>query len=110
MMMVKRGYNPKDVVPCCNMCNTLAGDYPAQGVWDKSLYLVERYKTKFRKILSQPHWSKVQIDELGKNLKGFVLARVFLKELIRRKLENLDLVSQGYKAVPIQSITWRNFG
>jgi hypothetical protein len=92
---VYRNYSLEDTVDCCNMCNQLALDYPAQSIEEKSLYLINQYHKKYSKVLNNPKWEDDEIDELSGNLKYKVKASENLKRLIENKLENLHLSSMG---------------
>lgn len=92
---VHRDYFTEDTVDCCNICNQLALDYPAQCIEEKSLYLINQYQKKYSKVLNNPKWEDDEIDELSGNLKYKVKASENLKRLIESKLENLHLSSMG---------------
>lgn len=101
---VYRDYKQGETVYCCHMCNNLANDYVAFSIADKALYLVYRYQHKYDDVLALPKWSSSEINELSGTLKQYVKGKQLLRELLLRKLENLDQVSMGFPAVEIVKI------
>jgi hypothetical protein len=100
-LRVFRDYREYETVACCFMCNRLAGDYPATSLCDKAFYLLRRYEFKYQKILALPHWDQSEINELKGSLKERVKRNQFLKELLKRKIDNLELVMNGFQAIEI---------
>lgn len=89
-------------VNCCNMCNGLAGDYVAETVIMKAIYLEDRYQRKFSRRLTGARWTRAEIEELTGTLKNFVETKQFAVVLINAKLKNLDRVINGYPPNPIR--------
>lgn len=102
-LRVYRDYRPGETVYCCMMCNQSAGSYPARNVQDKAFYLIHRYQHKYAKVLALPNWEEDEIDELEGMLKDYIKGNTYLKQVLMRKLENLDLVSLGFPAVEIKN-------
>lgn len=100
---VYRTFNIKETVPCCNTCNLLAGDSVHFSVSSKAEFLIKRYERKFKKVLSLPHWTQEEMDELDYSLAHFVLTRQHLRALIRAKLVNLNLAANGFTVEGLHS-------
>jgi hypothetical protein len=100
-LRVYRDYRESETVACCTMCNRLASNYPATSLSDKAFYLLRRYEFKYQKILALPHWDQSEINELKGSLKNRVSRNHFLKELVKCKIENLELVANGFHALQI---------
>lgn len=102
-----RNYRVGDTVPCCHLCNTLAGDSLHFSVQSKSRYLVDRYLKKFKKVLKIPDWSPSDLRDLDYGLRTFVESRLYLRELVESKLCNLRRVSDGFEAVRLNEFSAR---
>ena len=90
-----RNYKPKDIVKCCMLCNSLAGDSLHFSIMSKAKYLYHRYNRKYKKVLNYPVWDIVELNDLDYGLRQFIVSRQHLKRLITFKLENLELVACG---------------
>lgn len=90
-------------VPCCMMCNLLAGDFVAFSVIEKAIYLEDQYQRKYKKYNVKATWTIGEINELGKTLQSYVKRIQFLRMLITDKLRNLDRVINGYPPVQLRS-------
>lgn len=101
-MRVYRDYRRAETVHCCALCNQLAGDYVAYSVGEKAVYLIDRYERKYRKWLELPVWTKPEVYELRFTLKKRIATNEAFRRLIVAKLRNLDLVSLGFKPIPIE--------
>jgi hypothetical protein len=101
---VYRDYNRNETVDCCTECNTLAGSYPATSVEDKSTYLLQRYKTKYSKILNLPIWDNSELEQLKGNLKMQVKANENKRRLISKKMEHLRISAMGILPPNIQNV------
>jgi hypothetical protein len=101
-MRVYRDYRKSETVHCCALCNQLAGDYVAYSVGEKAVYLIDRYERKFKKWLELPAWHRTEVNELRFTLKRRIAINEAFRRLITAKLRNLDLVSLGFKPIPIE--------
>lgn len=89
-------------VDCCNMCNSLAGDFVAETIIQKAIYLEDRYQRKHK--VGGPRWTREELKELHGGLKNYVEKKQFANLLIGAKLKNLDRVINGYKPNPIRAV------
>lgn len=98
-LRVYRDYRLSETVHCCEQCNRLAGNFIAFSICEKADYLIGRYETKFARALALPEWSRDDIAELGGMLKRRVESNEKLRQIVLLKLENLKLVSVGFKSL-----------
>lgn len=104
---VYRDSKEDQIVHCCTLCNTLAGDFVAFSVIQKANHLAMKYRKKFRKVLRFPNWSDKELEELDYGLKGFVLQQINERLLMEAKLENLDRVALGFEPRPLNEIGFK---
>lgn len=102
-MSTHRYYGRGDTVKCCNMCNRYAGANIFFSVTEKARFLYHKYIFKKRKALSFPLWEENDVSKLGYSLRVDVQKSLYIKKLIQRKIENLDLVSNGFLPEVIQA-------
>lgn len=94
-------------VNCCNMCNGIAGDFLAESIIEKAIYLEDQYQRRFSKFRKIPKWTRAELAELGKNLHDMIGRKQFMRELLHAKLKNLDRVINGYPPNPIRAVFLR---
>lgn len=99
-----RNYKPGSTVPCCNLCNQLAGDYVPLSFEDKASFLIARYQRKFAKILRLPHWTDEEIEELDYGLRALVLLNQGRKAILKAKIINLVNVENGGNPYPLRFV------
>lgn len=92
-----RNYKHGDTVSCCSICNLLAGDSVHFSIISKAKYLYQKYSKKYKKVLKFPKWTNQELIELDYSLSNIIIRRQHLKKLIILKLENLELVSNGFE-------------
>lgn len=63
-------------VPCCNECNSLAGDNVFTSVYQKRLYIKEKLKKKYSGKAKQVLWDIEELEEVGFTLKTHVLRKM----------------------------------
>lgn len=83
-------FNRDVTVPCCNTCNVLLGTYSRSEVHVRAGYLVDRYRTKYAKVLRFPSWSDEELEEMGTRLRTEILRRRAQKESLLKKLKTLE--------------------
>ena len=49
-------------VDCCNMCNNLAGDYVAESVIMKAIFLEQEYDRKYGRTVSGARWTRAEME------------------------------------------------
>ena len=91
-----RDYKRGATVYCCKECNTLLGDRAHFSISSRAEYLIEAYWVKRRKFLTFPEWTADEIMRLGYNLRDGIARKMATKRIYLKKLENLELVSQGF--------------
>ena len=80
------------IVPACKVCNSLAGARVYFSIPEKTGYLARRYRSKYRKILSVPLWSEVEIEELGYLLQVSIRSAMFARAVIGSRIRHLEAV------------------
>jgi hypothetical protein len=55
---------PTYVVPACKECNLLASDALFSTFEEKSIYIRNKLRKRYKKILSTPEWTSDEIKEL----------------------------------------------
>lgn len=94
-----RSFKRGDCVPCCHLCNNLAGDFPAISVIDKAKFLLKKYEKIFSKDKTAD-WSEEELLKLDFSLQSFVRNRIAKKRVINTKIKNLELVILGFEPIP----------
>ncbi|HSW43196.1 MAG TPA: hypothetical protein VLM76_11865, partial [Patescibacteria group bacterium] len=74
------------VVPCCRECNNLAGAKYHETLAERAAFVRERLAHRHRKALAMPDWSATELAELSPGLRGLVIAGLFDRDLLRRRL------------------------
>jgi len=77
------------VVPCCKQCNGLLGSAPVHTVEERAAYLYERYSHKYSKELQTEDWTPIELKQMSKTMKKFILAKQKERKDINQKLVNL---------------------
>jgi hypothetical protein len=74
------------IVPCCRECNGLAGAKYHDTLAERAAFVRERLAHRHRKALAMPDWSASELAELSHGLRGLVIAGLFERDLLRRRL------------------------
>jgi hypothetical protein len=103
-LRVYRNYRVSETVHCCDLCNKLAGSFPAQSIEEKAFHLQRRYENKFKRLLSRGNspWTRQGLSELHGWLRHYCTTRAILRQVVERKLINLAAVSLGFPAKPFR--------
>ena len=97
----KRSYKPGEVVPACQDCNSRLNDVPIFDLDRRARYLKPLIEKRFRKWLELPEWEEEQLSNMGYNLTTQIHYSMMIREITILRLKNLDLVADGYSAIPI---------
>ena len=89
----KASVSYKDTVPCCVECNSLLGSTLLWGVQARAGYLLGVYQKRYKKLLSQPDWTKEDLEDIGPSLKKNISQAKLLKNEIKGRLEHLSSVA-----------------
>jgi hypothetical protein len=74
-------------VPACSNCNTIAGAKIFKSIGAKRRYILNRLRTKYRKVLEIPNWSEAELESIEcRNLKTAILTGLALRDQLRRRL------------------------
>ncbi len=73
-------------VPACRWCNSQIGDLALLTITDRKLYIKQRIRVKFKKLLSSPDWNEEQLSELGYSLKTKIVSAMAKKRLLKQRL------------------------
>lgn len=68
----QQGWRYFFTVRSCNECNATLSNVDIPVIDGRILFLIEKYKNKYSKILSQPEWDYAEKKVLGKNMKKYV--------------------------------------
>lgn len=79
-------YSKELTVPCCNECNIILSDKWLPTIGERAGYLIEKYNSKYSKILSKPDWEDWEIEDLGGTLKMMVVSNMRKKKDIQERL------------------------
>ena len=108
-------------VPCCNECNSIAGDYPHTDFIERQKYIKEKLKKKYQKYIKSPDWEDYEISELGYRMKQLIEATMSIKYLVAYRLTygeelNFNIKDLGYMQFDPRKIeqyadvnSWENF-
>tara|TARA_R100001530_G_scaffold85252_1_gene59427 strand:+ start:3874 stop:4362 length:489 start_codon:yes stop_codon:yes gene_type:complete len=79
-------------VPCCRECNSLAGSTFHINLFERNEFLFDKYKKRYKKILSMPEWTSKELKEkqIGKNLKLKFKNDTNFKQEIKKRLNFLS--------------------
>jgi len=101
---VFRSYKPGTTVHCCRQCNTLLGDKAHFTIQDRANYLATAYREKYAKEITFPYWEEHELAEMHYNHRKQIEKKLRLKVTYLKKLDNLELCSQGFEIVPIDPL------
>ena len=74
------------LVPCCRECNGLAGSKYHETLAERAEFVRGRLARRHRKALAMPDWSASELAELSQGLRGFVIAGLYERDDLRRRL------------------------
>ena len=78
-----------ETVDSCLECNMLLSNKMLITVKDRTKYLFEKVKRRYRTLIVSKDWNQDELDELGYGLKTSVLERIAQKDRIVQRLESL---------------------
>lgn len=87
------------LVRCCVLCNSLLGKKGLLTLLARADYLLMAYQKRFLRLLSSPHWSNNEINELSGKLKNDLIRSIKKKEHIENRilfLTSTVKILQGY--------------
>lgn len=73
-------------VPACRECNGLAGAKFHETLAERAEFVRTRLGQRYRKALAMPDWSATELAELAPGLRGYVIAGLIERDLLRRRL------------------------
>lgn len=73
----------------CAECNHQLWNLMLLTIEDRSRYLYEKYKQKYKKLLKSPKWTDIDLEELGTNLKQSIYQIEKQQILIKHRLSHL---------------------
>lgn len=76
----------KNLVPSCRECNNLAGNKIFDTKQDKKAYIINRLRSKYRKILDMPEWSKEEMEELSPTMQKFITSQMAKRGLLEMRI------------------------
>jgi hypothetical protein len=97
-----RDFKPGATVKCCTECNSFLGDRGYHTIQKRAKYLVKAYVRNRARYLNLPDWELSDLDKLGYNLRTSTENKLAKKYVYSQKLENLELVSNGFLCRPFR--------
>lgn len=79
----------KILVRACYLCNTGLGNKPFNTLQTRCEFLLKYYKRKYKKYLSQPHWSDEEMDEINGSLQSTIHIAMKNKRYAEEKINYL---------------------
>lgn len=74
------------IVRSCKECNSMAGGEPFASVVDKIVYIRDKRRKKYSRLLSIPEWTLEEIEEMGHNMRVAIKASMIAKEVVTSQL------------------------
>lgn len=74
-------------VPSCSWCNSTLNDLALLTITDRKLYIKQRIRAKYKRILSSVDWTDEQLEELGYSLKSKIKATMSKKKILKLRLD-----------------------
>lgn len=101
--MITRSFSVGETVPCCTHCNSILGDRHILTIDLRASYVhsILTKKKKYRKILETQYWCEEDLNELGYSLREMFRSMQMARRWLERRIDNLELVSEGFDASPI---------
>lgn len=94
------------VVPACSECNNLLSNHNLLTIGERAKYLSQKYRQRYKKVLTLPKWSREELMELKLNLRKKIAAEQRKKAIVQRRISNCDeMVPQSLTALDI----WDNW-
>jgi hypothetical protein len=91
------GINAERVtLECCHECNGIAGSHVFKTVAQKRVYIQENLREKYSTLLETPQWSGEELEELGYNLRQFVVSSMQSRDWIERRLQWRNSMNPAY--------------
>ena len=81
------------IVEACDTCNTLAGEKVFFSIPDKARFLEERYKKKYKKILSVPYWTPDELLEMSYMMRQGIEEAMLAKSVLGIRIRYLQNVT-----------------
>ena len=75
-----------ETVWCCRECNSLLGSQVFPSVEARSKYVAKALARRYRALLRAPKWAPEELDGLGPNLRGAVLAAEAQKRGVKARI------------------------
>ena len=96
-------YWKNNLIDCCRECNSIAGNKVFDDIEEKKLYIQDRIRNKYKKLINMPNWTDDEINELTwtlkKEIKIQVLARKWILNRVNYPVElfNNSLLNRDIK-------------
>jgi len=74
-------------IPCCTECNHLLGANYQRTLKERKLFLKQKLRKRYKKILNLPNWNENEIKELKSHLQQFVRKGIEEKRIIKERLK-----------------------
>ena len=83
--------DPVPMVDSCLECNIMLSNKLIPDINDRKKYLLDKYKKRYKKLLSTPDWNKKELKELDSNLRNKIIYDLKIKKWVESKIEFLSL-------------------
>lgn len=93
----RRSYNPKDVVPCCQECNSILSNKSYFTVESRAAYLAEQLAKRYKKTIESYPYTATEIKscEFGKRLGQIVAAGINQRSFIVSRIDHCHKVAKS---------------
>ncbi len=85
--------DPVPMVDSCKECNILLSNKLIPEINDRKKYLLNKYKSRYKKLLSTPYWDEDELEELDKDLRNKLIYDFKIKKWVEEKINFLSLTT-----------------
>jgi len=108
---IVRNYKKGSTVPACRHCNATLGNKHLLTIDERAMHVYHKIynSRKFAKILKTPRWEEGELNEFSENMAEFLRSQFEARKWLEARLDNLELVSEGYEAKPLINYFTRQY-
>ena len=93
---------PHMIVPSCSLCNSLLGGRSLNTIYNRALFLLNRYELYYKSDLNIPEWEDCELKEMGPIMQQAIISSLKQKDAVENVLYHLDLVM----SIWVRVATW----
>lgn len=83
--------DPVPMVDSCRECNIMLSNKLIPDINDRKKYLLNKYKKRYKKLLSTSDWNEEDLEELDSDLRNKIIYDFKIKKWVESKIEFLSL-------------------